>query len=85
MCGVERVPGRGEVSAATGHSPGHVVVGETGGDTQLAEILDRKQQADPVTRAAGDVSELIFTSGTEAEPKAILHSEQTANFSVRVA
>jgi acyl-coenzyme A synthetase/AMP-(fatty) acid ligase len=32
-----------------------------------------------------DVSELIFTSGTEAAPKAIMHTEQTANFSVRVA
>ena len=31
------------------------------------------------------VSELIFTSGTEATPKAIMHTEQTANFSVRVA
>ena len=37
---------------------------------------------------AGDaelISELIFTSGTEATPKAIMHTEQTANFSVRVA
>jgi acyl-coenzyme A synthetase/AMP-(fatty) acid ligase len=33
----------------------------------------------------GAVSELIFTSGTEAAPKAIMHTEQTANFSVRVA
>jgi acyl-coenzyme A synthetase/AMP-(fatty) acid ligase len=31
------------------------------------------------------VSELIFTSGTEAAPKAIMHTERTANFSVRVA
>ena len=31
------------------------------------------------------VSEVIFTSGTEARPKAIMHTEQTANFSVRVA
>jgi acyl-CoA synthetase (AMP-forming)/AMP-acid ligase II len=31
------------------------------------------------------VSELIFTSGTEAAPKAIMHTEQTANFSVRAA
>ncbi len=34
---------------------------------------------------AGAVSELIFTSGTEASPKAIMHTEQTANFSVRTA
>jgi acyl-coenzyme A synthetase/AMP-(fatty) acid ligase len=36
-------------------------------------------------RRPGAVSELIFTSGTEAAPKAIMHTEQTANFSVRVA
>jgi acyl-coenzyme A synthetase/AMP-(fatty) acid ligase len=29
------------------------------------------------------VSELIFTSGTEAQPKAIMHTEQTTNFSAR--
>jgi len=34
---------------------------------------------------ADAVSELIFTSGTEANPKAIMHTEQTANFSVRIA
>ena len=37
------------------------------------------------TQQPGAVSELIFTSGTEAAPKAIMHTEQTANFSVRVA
>ncbi len=36
-------------------------------------------------RDAAAVSELIFTSGTEAAPKAIMHTEQTANFSVRTA
>ena len=35
--------------------------------------------------SAAAVSEVIFTSGTEARPKAIMHTEQTANFSVRVA
>jgi acyl-CoA synthetase (AMP-forming)/AMP-acid ligase II len=39
----------------------------------------------PGAEDAGAVSELIFTSGTEAAPKAIMHTEQTANFSVRVA
>jgi non-ribosomal peptide synthetase component E (peptide arylation enzyme) len=81
-----------EVSRATGHRPWHVVVGDAGGDARLAEILDRPNPVRPAATAgearsgsAGDVSELIFTSGTEALPKAILHSEQTANFSVRVA
>jgi acyl-CoA synthetase (AMP-forming)/AMP-acid ligase II len=32
---------------------------------------------------AADISELIFTSGTESLPKAILHTEQTTNFGVR--
>jgi acyl-coenzyme A synthetase/AMP-(fatty) acid ligase len=32
---------------------------------------------------AADISELLFTSGTEALPKAILHTEQTTNFAVR--
>ena len=41
--------------------------------------------ARPGTQQPGAVSELIFTSGTEAAPKAIMHTEQTANFSVRVA
>lgn len=81
-----------EVSRATDHRPFHVVVGEAGGDARLDDLLARDATATP--EAADDaqrspdasaVSELIFTSGTEALPKAILHSEQTANFSVRVA
>lgn len=40
---------------------------------------------DSVVARAGDVSELIFTSGTEADPKAIMHTEQTTNFSARTA
>ena len=39
----------------------------------------------PVPTDAAAVSELIFTSGTEAAPKAVMHTEQTANFSVRAA
>jgi acyl-CoA synthetase (AMP-forming)/AMP-acid ligase II len=34
---------------------------------------------------AASVSELLFTSGTEAAPKAIMHTEQTAGFGVRTA
>jgi acyl-coenzyme A synthetase/AMP-(fatty) acid ligase len=34
---------------------------------------------------AEDVSELMFTSGTEAAPKAIMHTECTTNFGVRAA
>ena len=34
-------------------------------------------------RSSSTVSELIFTSGTEAAPKAIMHTEQTTNHGVR--
>lgn len=37
----------------------------------------------PIEPEAEAVSELIFTSGTEAQPKAIMHTEQTTNFSAR--
>jgi acyl-CoA synthetase (AMP-forming)/AMP-acid ligase II len=48
-------------------------------------VLDRRAEAPAREPAAADVSELIFTSGTEADPKAIMHTEQTTNFSVRTA
>ena len=38
---------------------------------------------DVAERDAAAVSELIFTSGTEAAPKAIMHTEQTTNHGVR--
>ncbi len=43
-------------------------------DTPPAHVLD-----------AAAVSELMFTSGTEAQPKAIMHTEQTTSFSARAA
>lgn len=68
----------------------HVVVGEPedGDCYRWEEAMDgaarplEPPQADGLT---GRVSELIFTSGTEAVPKAIMHTEDTANFSVRTA
>lgn len=35
--------------------------------------------------SAKDVSEVIFTSGTEASPKAVMHTEQTTNAGVQLA
>jgi acyl-CoA synthetase (AMP-forming)/AMP-acid ligase II len=72
-----------EVAATTGHAPHHVIVDDTGAGT-WTHLLDLP----PVDLTAGDarrVSEVIFTSGTEATPKAVMHTEQTAGFSVRVA
>jgi acyl-CoA synthetase (AMP-forming)/AMP-acid ligase II len=76
-----------ETSDATGWMPLHVVCDrEHRTGTALADVLARSDRARrPAERDAADVSELIFTSGTEATPKAIMHTEQTTNFSVRVA
>jgi acyl-coenzyme A synthetase/AMP-(fatty) acid ligase len=65
----------------------HVVLDGNGGHSiGLDEALRTAPIGGDRTRvAAADVSELIFTSGTEADPKAILHTEQTTNFSVRAA
>jgi acyl-CoA synthetase (AMP-forming)/AMP-acid ligase II len=69
-----------EVAASTGVQPVHVVVGD--GVSRFADAVADGElgRGDPTA-----VSELIFTSGTEATPKAIMHTEETAGFSVRVA
>lgn len=75
-----------EVRRATGVHARHVVVddGAGGGDVTF-ERARAASPIDPEPIRADAVSELIFTSGTEANPKAIMHTEQTTNFSVRVA
>ena len=80
---VELVAGLREALPAVRH---HVVIEEA---RSIADTLGSGDAAAdslglPLP-AAEEVSELIFTSGTEAEPKAIMHSEQTTNFSVRTA
>lgn len=67
----------------------HVVVDDAEGPVGRAlpfrEVLSFSATPPEVSLDAEDVSELIFTSGTEADPKAIMHTEQTTNFSVRTA
>jgi non-ribosomal peptide synthetase component E (peptide arylation enzyme) len=73
------------VMANSGVNACHLVVGEPGA---RAAAFDDWCAGPPSELAPGEataVSELIFTSGTEARPKAIMHTEQTTNFSVRVA
>jgi acyl-CoA synthetase (AMP-forming)/AMP-acid ligase II len=53
--------------------------------TDLQSLIDGGRPSTLAPGRADVVSELIFTSGTEAQPKAIMHTEQTANFSVRIA
>ncbi|MBY0399530.1 AMP-binding protein [Myxococcota bacterium] len=57
------------------------------GEFSLDDALDSTSPDESTLPAldAAAVSELIFTSGTESMPKAILHSEETANNSVRAA
>ncbi len=76
-----------DTSVATGCSLLHVVCDpEHRTGIALADVLARDDRTEcPPDRDAAAVSELIFTSGTEATPKAIMHTEQTTNFSVRVA
>src|SRR5437899_3618421 len=64
-----------DVVAATGIKPFHVTV---------EDVLSHPDAPLGVGDASA-VSEVIFTSGTEATPKAIMHTERTAGFSVRVA
>ena len=76
-----------DVADATSLRPRHVVVGEIDDaqTTPFADLLATWTGDAIGSPDASSVSELIFTSGTEARPKAIMHTEQTANFSVRAA
>ena len=76
-----------EVAASTGVAPVHIVVGDRARAGQAAydDCIASTSTSDLGAGDAESISELIFTSGTEATPKAIMHTEQTANFSVRVA
>jgi acyl-CoA synthetase (AMP-forming)/AMP-acid ligase II len=71
---------RGEVPTVRAH----LVVGGATGSVSVDSILrdGTDENFEPFLRA-GDVSEVIFTSGTEATPKAVMHTEQTTNFAVR--
>ncbi len=73
------------VGTTAGLRPHHVVVGEPGDRAEAFDRLLSGGGGSLGSPEAAAVSELIFTSGTEARPKAIMHTEQTANFSVRVA
>jgi len=77
-----------EAARLADHSPVHVVIDDEveGGDVQLREVLTRAPAPWPATAAAPDaIAEIIFTSGTESVPKGVLHTEQTACFSMDAA
>jgi acyl-coenzyme A synthetase/AMP-(fatty) acid ligase len=66
----------------------HVVVDQEGhahDGASLSDLLSSAPlEAFPVVSPAA-VSELIFTSGTESQPKAVMHTEETVNHSARAA
>jgi acyl-CoA synthetase (AMP-forming)/AMP-acid ligase II len=77
-----------EVASRSGVDPHVVVVGNAQpGQSSFAGLVTQHSSAAGALRGgrAAAVSEVIFTSGTEAQPKAIMHTEQTTNFSVRAA
>jgi len=90
--GFDHVPLIDAVRAQTGSDPVHIVVaceGTEPSDTNRRCRFEEAMASDPVEALepgdAAAISEVIFTSGTEAAPKAVLHTEQTTNFSVRAA
>ena len=68
-----------EVTAKTGVAPFRVVVDVDDPQPMAPQRPGELRRGS----SSADVSELIFTSGTEAIPKAIMHTEETANFAVR--
>ena len=63
-----------------------LVVGDDGrGQPTLTDALAAEPFTDDVNDDAGQISEIIFTSGTESAPKAVVHSEETLNHSVFAA
>jgi len=64
----------------------HVVHGSSAEADYLLSELVNNFSASEVPDAEMDpmaMSEIIFSSGTEADPKAVVHTEQTTSFSVR--
>jgi acyl-CoA synthetase (AMP-forming)/AMP-acid ligase II len=89
--GFDHLPLIDEARVQTGCDPWHVAVecedpvaAAVVGGCSFEEAL-ASEAAEPL--GSGDdataISEVIFTSGTEAAPKAVLHTEETTNFSVR--
>jgi cyclohexanecarboxylate-CoA ligase len=61
-----------------------LVVGEaTDGTTSFAGALERGGAVPDVTRDPGDIVLLLYTSGTEANPKGVLHSHNTLAYECR--
>jgi acyl-coenzyme A synthetase/AMP-(fatty) acid ligase len=73
-----------EARHESGVHPLNIVHGAgSAGDVALEQVLAGADPDHPLPHTRSAVSELIFTSGTEATPKAIMHTEENANLAVR--
>jgi acyl-coenzyme A synthetase/AMP-(fatty) acid ligase len=73
-----------EARRGSGVHPLNIVHGSgSAGDVALDQVLAGADPDAPLPQTPSAVSELIFTSGTEATPKAIMHTEENANLAVR--
>lgn len=62
----------------------HVTVADPTRDPESFRAwLERWSPRSRASRDPSAVSEVLFTSGTEAEPKAVMHTEETTSFCVR--
>jgi cyclohexanecarboxylate-CoA ligase len=53
-----------------------------GGAVSFDDLLDEQREAEPVGEPT-DITLLLYTSGTTADPKGVLHSHQTLGYEVR--
>jgi acyl-CoA synthetase (AMP-forming)/AMP-acid ligase II len=73
-----------EIRRLSGVDPIHLIDDDTAPqESSLAALIDGTSD-EPLGAGQASVSELIFTSGTEATPKAIMHTEANANCAVRI-
>jgi acyl-coenzyme A synthetase/AMP-(fatty) acid ligase len=71
------------VSAALGRPVRHFQIPDPREDPAALSTVLSAPHAPFAPRDAAAISLLIFTSGTESAPKAVMHSEQTTTFSAR--
>lgn len=74
-----------DIRRLSGVDPIHLVDDDRAApEMSLGALIDGTDEQRRLGAGRSSVSELIFTSGTEATPKAIMHTEANANCAVRI-